>query len=244
MTAKEGTKCKNIHLQSGTAVDMVIKSSLVRRTLDNVTCVMIAFSNFEKIFRPLEQDPTIDKQSSFHSYDSEKKAISNKIGKQNEDRKITSASHGSHSSHVTAASGAQHCKYDSYNGGGINLEAYKYGVIDSHHKKNYIQKKLVSLDMSNKKGATHNSLIGKEGKDLSGKKKLDYSEQFEHKKAPYLQPTLQPTDYHPSTTKHINIKLKDNNSLLNANTIKKISSVKGINDKCDEKYSKYEKYHN
>lgn len=51
MTTKENYKTKNIHLQSGMAIDMIIKTSLVRRTLDNVTCVMIAFSNFEKLFK-------------------------------------------------------------------------------------------------------------------------------------------------------------------------------------------------
>ena len=50
MTMKENTKSKNIHIQCGMAVDMNIKTSLVRRTLDNVTVVMIAFQNFEISF--------------------------------------------------------------------------------------------------------------------------------------------------------------------------------------------------
>jgi hypothetical protein len=49
MIAKENTKCKDIHLQCGLSIDMIIKSSLIRKTLDNVTCVMIAFENFYKI---------------------------------------------------------------------------------------------------------------------------------------------------------------------------------------------------
>ena len=48
MTTKEA-KTKNIHQQCGIAVDMVMKTSLVRRSLDNVTVVVIAFSNFENI---------------------------------------------------------------------------------------------------------------------------------------------------------------------------------------------------
>ena len=43
-------KAKNIHAQCSLGVDMVIKTSLARNVLDNVTCVMIAFENFEKIF--------------------------------------------------------------------------------------------------------------------------------------------------------------------------------------------------
>ncbi len=54
LTTKESVKSKNVHMQSGIAVDMVIKTSLVRRTLDNVTCVMVTFSNFEKIFSEIE----------------------------------------------------------------------------------------------------------------------------------------------------------------------------------------------
>ena len=50
MTTAEGIKAKNIHLQCGLAVDMIIKSSLVRRTFDNVTVVLVAFKNFETIF--------------------------------------------------------------------------------------------------------------------------------------------------------------------------------------------------
>ena len=50
MTFNNNTKSKNIHSQSGIAVDMIIKSSLSRKTLDNVTCVLIGFENFEKIF--------------------------------------------------------------------------------------------------------------------------------------------------------------------------------------------------
>jgi hypothetical protein len=37
----------NIHKQSGMAVEYILKNSLLRRTLDNVTVVMIAFSNFK-----------------------------------------------------------------------------------------------------------------------------------------------------------------------------------------------------
>ena len=37
----------NVHKQSGMGVEYILKNSLLRRTLDNVTVVMIAFSNFK-----------------------------------------------------------------------------------------------------------------------------------------------------------------------------------------------------
>jgi hypothetical protein len=46
----EKNKSQNIHVGCGVAVDMVLKSALVRRTLDNVTCVIIGFDNFENSF--------------------------------------------------------------------------------------------------------------------------------------------------------------------------------------------------
>lgn len=37
----------NIHKQSGMGVEYILKNSLLRRTLDNVTVVLIAFANFK-----------------------------------------------------------------------------------------------------------------------------------------------------------------------------------------------------
>jgi hypothetical protein len=38
----------NIHKQTGMSVEYILKNSLLRRTLDNVTVVMISFKNFKK----------------------------------------------------------------------------------------------------------------------------------------------------------------------------------------------------
>lgn len=38
----------NVHKQCGMGVEYVLKNSLLRRTLDNVTVVLVAFSNFKK----------------------------------------------------------------------------------------------------------------------------------------------------------------------------------------------------
>src|SRR6185312_13802995 len=45
---KTGSQVSNIHKQSGLGVDYILKNSLLRRTLDNVTVVLIAFSNFKR----------------------------------------------------------------------------------------------------------------------------------------------------------------------------------------------------
>jgi len=46
----------SIHSHCGKAVDMVIKSSLIRKSLDNVTCLIIAFKNFENCYDLLNCD--------------------------------------------------------------------------------------------------------------------------------------------------------------------------------------------
>ncbi len=43
-------KKKNIHLQCGIAVELILKSSLTRKSLDNVTCILVFFNNFENAF--------------------------------------------------------------------------------------------------------------------------------------------------------------------------------------------------
>ena len=38
------------HTQVGLCVDFVLKNSLIRQTLDNITCVMLFFEGYEKIY--------------------------------------------------------------------------------------------------------------------------------------------------------------------------------------------------
>ncbi len=47
---------KSLHSQCGKCVDMVMKSSLIRKSLDNVTCLIVAFKNFENCFDLLSYD--------------------------------------------------------------------------------------------------------------------------------------------------------------------------------------------
>lgn len=41
---------KDIHSQTGISVDMILKSSLKRKSMDNITCVMLTFEGFERKF--------------------------------------------------------------------------------------------------------------------------------------------------------------------------------------------------
>ena len=50
LTTKAEYRAKNIHSQCSYGIDIVLKTSLLRRTFDNVTCIMIAFENLEKLF--------------------------------------------------------------------------------------------------------------------------------------------------------------------------------------------------
>lgn len=51
MTLDAKSKSSNLHTQCGVVMDMIIKSSLMRKTLDNVTGILIAFQNFENYFQ-------------------------------------------------------------------------------------------------------------------------------------------------------------------------------------------------
>lgn len=43
-------KEKSLHLQTSKGCDMVMKSSLARKTLDNITCVLLTFNSFESSY--------------------------------------------------------------------------------------------------------------------------------------------------------------------------------------------------
>ncbi len=47
-SVKDGVSA-NVHKQSGLGVEYVLKNALLRRTLDNVTVVMISFANFKHV---------------------------------------------------------------------------------------------------------------------------------------------------------------------------------------------------
>ena len=73
MTMSETTRTNNINTQCALGADMIMKSSLVRRTLDNVTIALIAFQNFEKVFnetlvKSAKRTETYSPKSSFYLY--------------------------------------------------------------------------------------------------------------------------------------------------------------------------------
>lgn len=61
------------------SVDMIIKTSLVRRTLDNVTAVMIAFQNFENLFNGQSNSTKIDKNYKSNTVAEQKSTETKKI---------------------------------------------------------------------------------------------------------------------------------------------------------------------
>lgn len=50
MTTQENVKLDDVHQQCSLSNDFLIKSCLNRKCLDNITLVIVAFENFEKIF--------------------------------------------------------------------------------------------------------------------------------------------------------------------------------------------------
>jgi len=49
ITEKQLINDPNIHNLSGLAVDMIMKTALARKALDNITCVFVGLENWEKI---------------------------------------------------------------------------------------------------------------------------------------------------------------------------------------------------
>jgi serine/threonine protein phosphatase PrpC len=67
MTMDSSTKAADLHSQCALACDMVMKSSLVRRTLDNITVLMIAFENFETSYNKLvKPDEYLSPKNSYY----------------------------------------------------------------------------------------------------------------------------------------------------------------------------------
>lgn len=55
---------KDIHSQTGMSVDMILKSSLKRQSMDNITSVMLTFEGFEKKFQDIKDKYEKNKSSS------------------------------------------------------------------------------------------------------------------------------------------------------------------------------------
>jgi len=249
MTVKDNTKTKNVHIQSGIAVDMIIKTSLVRRTLDNVTCVMITFSNFEKIFQSgtdsidqgfiglsIKEQPNMQ-----NNFSSEEKNKFNKNSSHQKYESFTGGSTNTYSNTVAPVNNSNFpCSSVSNTGTSANLEMYRKDA-DNHYpnnmnitRKNYIQKKLVSLDLSSntKKVGQFNSTLNKHEKlDTVQNTKSYYTNYGSNynSNSNYNSPTqifdYVPHQLHPSTTKNSQHKT----SLMSA--IKKNTSARGLGEK-------------
>jgi len=54
-TFEAKSKTFNFHSQCGMAMDMIIKTSLARKSLDNVTGILIALENMQKYYNRMEK---------------------------------------------------------------------------------------------------------------------------------------------------------------------------------------------
>lgn len=234
-------KSKNVHIQSGLGVDMVIKSSLVRKTLDNVTCVVISFSNFEKLFKQDEFksiSPTnlttkssyVNTETDYHKKGSlDLNLVSNKTT-HNKDREYSSSNINSNSNYKSTI--AEKNRGVNYLTHGLSMDLMKPKQMlresrDFVSKKVSLQKKLVSLDISNKKqGVGYSLMNNKSDKEFySNKKRLDFSENMDKDKEKEKKTPNYLMDNYPSTTKN-NYRTKEGNPIISS--IKKIQSYKGL----------------
>lgn len=71
-------KVKDIHKMCGSGVEYILKNSLLRRSLDNVTIVIIAFNNFKHSVFGKSQQPT-SKQASNDTVDKIKELEKTKV---------------------------------------------------------------------------------------------------------------------------------------------------------------------
>lgn len=70
MTTEKMQGDSNVHTQSGMGVDMIMKTALARRALDNITTVFIGLENWEQSINKLAEklnSRAKEKQSNAHS---------------------------------------------------------------------------------------------------------------------------------------------------------------------------------
>lgn len=227
LTTKEKDPNRTIHSQCGIGVDMIIKSALARRTLDNVTCVIVAFGNFDKVLFSKETksgaSSSVLSPKKYKSIDTTKTAEfeSNSLSTLSalsSNVKVNKSEDFFYSKIENRKIQSSHTKYESYHLG--NNEKNELKSIDNPViKKKNVQKKLVSLDISKKANLTYN-ILAKADRDPI-KKKLDSSEQIDKKITSVDYSTQQ-----PSTAKSL-WKTKEN---VLVNPIRKFPSYKGLED--------------
>jgi hypothetical protein len=70
----ESVREASVHSQTAVAVDMIMKTAMTRKTSDNITCLLIAFQNFEDQFVKTKKDvssfdyPVIQKKRSLFQH--------------------------------------------------------------------------------------------------------------------------------------------------------------------------------
>jgi serine/threonine protein phosphatase PrpC len=122
MTNKDENRPKDLHSQCALGVDMIMKSSLVRRTLDNVTVLLIAFQNFENTVNNynsgrIRSNDNFSPKSSFYLYNvienKEENIIQSNIVNSNSGHHVNHALSNSTSSNNNCITSIENNKYNS-----------------------------------------------------------------------------------------------------------------------------------
>jgi hypothetical protein len=221
MTTTNNTKAKDIHSQCGLAIDMIMKTSLIRKTLDNVTCVIISFENFNKKLFGSEPSSTthtpIVKKT--NAIDLDLQPLNNNLTPTYNYRKDNNYLTPNNE---LVTSPLQRKELISE----LTNKLMKNENNLTAKRTNTSISKKISIDVSNKKtnqGLSYNmiSRIEKEGL-INKKKENDY---YEMSKKRVFE-----DQYHPSTTKNVS-KIKDNNNFTTQQPIRKLPSYGYFGDK-------------
>jgi len=225
MTTNEMIKSKSLHHQCGLGVDMIIKSSLSRKSLDNVTCLMIAFENYARILNLSEKN--YDQKnlhenvmSSFNSHlDHPNYSTSRIVNKQNFDS-ISRPKTNSFISNFTSPQTISNSNDQDL-----------FQPQSSYNYQNKLPRKSspACLIRTQKKISLEFSPIIDEEKYLSykqpiktGQKNLSFLDKY--KISPFS--TYEINDYHPYTSKNSDMKYKTYNNQIDLN--KKFTYKKGF----------------
>lgn len=216
MTTEDRFKSKNIHEQCGVGVDMIIKSAMSRKSLDNVTCLIIAFENFEKTlfsdYNHLSGNPKeIHRPSVLSSMQYYQTASTLRV-KDNTDelaRQGTNSFVRNNSSNASSIKNSLDDNNEHYNNNFNPTIKYNPGVNDKHPKK-------VTLDLSGSNRRVEDQQMRK-----NGEPRLSFA--VKSKISPFSM--SEANTHYPLSTKNIDTKHITYNGINGFN--KFISSKKG-----------------
>jgi hypothetical protein len=219
MTIEDGCKSKNIHEQCGMAVDMVIKSALSRKSVDNVTCLIIAFENFGRIVFSdnnyfSSNNKEIQRPSILSSMEYYKTVSTRKDSKDNLDEKGRPRTNSFINNYSSNSSNKKNYT-DNYNSESNLTNQIKPPIKSSQPLYDKQTKKLL-VDISGSNKRLENEEVRK-----NADPKLSFVEKY--KISPFSMNEI--NTHYPSTTKNIDPKFKTYNGINDSN--KFINNKKG-----------------